>query len=201
MKIIFIFYNKTLFKVYLLQLTQKILQQITTTLFYFKPKQKLFLSFIFSLIICKSFGQIAKTNKNKIIFSPGLSYQRTLFAEINLMYIDDEATKGGPCNGGIAAGTRVGMEINVTGKDRMIAPKIGYELSGSLLCMRINSIYYIKNNEKDLRLLPEIGFSLGGAINLTYGYGFSVLNQKISQISKSRVTLTFNLHKNLWQQL
>jgi hypothetical protein len=149
-----------------------------------------------------SFAQSNKAQpKKRLILSPGISYQKNMFAELNAMLIDEAATRGGPCEGGLAAGPRIGMEMNFVASNRIVAPKLGYELSGQLICVRANAVYYISKTNKDLRLLPELGFSLMGTVNLCYGYGFSVLKDKIKEVSHSRITLTVNLSKNLWQQL
>jgi hypothetical protein len=143
-----------------------------------------------------AFGQESlKEDKPKLILSPGVSYQSQLFTELNLMYSRFDYSH----SGSVIWGPRVGLEANFK-KDRFIlAPKVGYELSGLLLSLRGNAIGYMDEKKLDLRILPEIGTSLFGTVNLTYGYSFPLLEYKSSVVSKHRVTLTTNFHLDLWR--
>ena len=57
---------------------------------------------------------------------------------------------------------------------------------------------YFQDDRSQLRILPELGISLGGAINLTYGYGQKIVGNKIYRLSNHRVSLTVNLQRDLW---
>jgi hypothetical protein len=90
------------------------------------------------------------------------------------------------------------IETNFNKNDFVIAPKIGYELAGMVFCFRGNAVCYFHKSQRDLRLLPEIGITLACMVNITYGYGFPILDNKILDIGRSRITLTINLHKDWW---
>lgn len=154
------------------------------------------------LVVCllhlSAIGQeLPDEDKPKLILSPGMSYQGQFFGEMNLMYSKYYIGHGGNA----IWGPRLGVEVNFN-KDRFIyAPKVGYELSGLLLAVRGNAVGYIDNKRLDLRLLPEAGISLLGAVNLTYGYSLPVLNFKSKEVARHRITLTANLHRELWYAL
>src|SRR5690606_27260585 len=103
--------------------------------------------------------------------SPGMSYQGMFFGEVNLMYSKYYIGHGGITNWG----PRLGIESNFRKDDYVYAPKIGYEFSSFIFIVRSNAIGYINSRKLDLRILPEAGFSLFGALNLAYGYSLSFL--------------------------
>jgi hypothetical protein len=156
-------------------------------------------NFLFILTIVS--GQKTKKEPNNILFfSPGISYQDELFGELNLMYAKDSRLDGGSCSGPAAVGPRLGIEFNMNPSNPIIVPKIGYEYSGLFLCLRVNALYYISQQQKDFRLLGEIGLSLSGYINLTYGYILPLQESMTSEYNESRVAITINLTKRLSQQ-
>lgn len=161
--------------------------------------KKLILVFlIVAAPVLSAIGQdLPEEDKPKLILSPGISYQGEFFGEINLMYSRLAIEHGG----NTIWGPRIGLEANFS-KDRFIyAPKVGYELSGMLIALRGNAIGYIDDKKLDLRLLPEAGLSLAGAINLTYGYSLPILNFKSPEVARHRITLTANVHRELWHAL
>lgn len=127
-------------------------------------------------------------------FSPGLIQQRNTFAEANLLIgkIIDEPHPKVPTIG--ISGVRIGIESDFT---RTIAPKIGYEYDIVGLSLRLSTVNYFQERNSELRLLPEIGISLCGWANLTYGYGIPLNNGDITDIGHHRVALSFNLNKSL----
>ncbi|MES2848931.1 MAG: hypothetical protein V4685_07740 [Bacteroidota bacterium] len=162
---------------------------------------KLFSFILFLITVSITHAQSNSINGgHTFIISPGTSYQSQFFAELNLMYAGDKSLNGGPCSGSFAAGPRIGVEYNFNSSNNIIAPKIGYEVSGLVICLRANAVYYIGKHINDLRLLPEAGFSLTGAINLTYGFSIPLLSNRLTEVSRSRITLTFNCNKKLWRQ-
>lgn len=161
--------------------------------------KKLILAYLTLLIpVLSAIGQnLPEEDKPKLILSPGFSYQGQFFGEINLMYASHYIGHGGNA----IWGPRIGIEANVN-QDRFVyAPKLGYELSGLLIALRGNAVGYIDNKRIDLRLLPEAGISLLGAINLTYGYNLPVLRFKSPEVARHRITFTVNVHRELWQAL
>lgn len=131
------------------------------------------------------------------MLSPGVSYQRQFMPELNLMLAKISIEQGGDA----VWGPRIGMESNFNKNDFIVGTKIGYELSGMVVCFRGNAISYFHQGKTDLRLLPEVGLSLFGAVNLTYGYSIPLLDYRISSISNHRLTLTVNLNRDLWKAL
>ena len=149
--------------------------------------RKLIFIFLFFPIVC--FGQ------RSLVISPGVSYQKGFYGELNLMCGEFECEHGF-C--GFWLGYRVGMETNFNPNHFIYAPKIGCEISFLPIALRANTVGYIKSGVCDLRLLPEIGLSFVGTINLTYGYGISVLKDKIPEVGRHRVALVLNLGRDNW---
>jgi hypothetical protein len=161
--------------------------------------KKLTLAFLIVVTpFLSAIGQdLPEEDKPKLILSPGISYQGQIFGEINLMYSKLAIEHGGNA----IWGPRIGIEANFS-RDRFIyAPKVGYELSGMLIALRGNAVGYFDDRKLDLRLLPEAGVSLAGAINLTYGYSLPILNHKSTEVARHRITLTANVHRDLWHAL
>ena len=98
-------------------------------------------------------------------------------------------------------GPRFGFESSLTSKDYIFAPKIGYEISGLMICLRGNALAYLQNKRSDFRLLPEAGLSLSGVINLTYGYNLHIYGDKIRDITNHKFSLLINLNYDLLKGL
>ncbi|MCA8833176.1 hypothetical protein [Hymenobacter pini] len=151
-------------------------------------------SFVFAVLIRVNDAR-AQTSVRRIVCSPGVSYQEHFFGEINLMYADVET-------GHIAGviGPRVGMEVSW--QDRLIyAPKIGYEIAAAVITFRGNIIGYVDRGRLDMRVLPEVGGSLLGSANLTYGYNAPLLTYRSEATSRHRITLTVNIISDIWDEL
>jgi hypothetical protein len=143
-----------------------------------------------------------KNSKKQFILSPGISLQKSFFAELNLTFANKSLLENFSETGtSLIIGPRIGLELGNINNRTFIAPKIGYEVSGMFFCLRGNLVYYIENGNNDLRILPEIGISYLGFANLTYGYGFPITKNKIEVINNSNVRLTFNLSKKLWKRI
>ena len=135
--------------------------------------------------------------QKKLIFSPGVSYQKTFFGELSLMYAETAMNHTGF---GIY-GPKLGVEANFSSTNFIFAPKLGFEVDVLFFSLRASAISYIEDGNADLRLLPEFGFSFLGLANLTYGYGIPVLSYRVEDVSCHRVTLTFNLSRDLWRDI
>jgi len=154
---------------------------------------------VFSSILC--FSQEKKSQseiKTDFAFSPGLILQGSLFADVNIIIgkvtvaLDSKIPIVG------IHGFRLGFESNfLDNENYTIAPKIGYEVSPMLYTLRLSAVNYFQNGNSEFRILPELGFSLGGWINLTYGYGIAFVDKNLKNISNHRVSLSFNLNKKL----
>lgn len=151
-------------------------------------------SILLILLFVVPFAGLAQ---KKLILSPGVSYQKEFFAELSIMYAETAMNNTGL---GIY-GPRLGVEVNFDSDNFIYAPKLGFEVDVLFLSVRANAVSYIDSGDVDLRILPEVGFSFFGLANLTYGYGIPVLNHRVEDISRHRVTLTFNLSRDLWRDL
>ena len=142
-----------------------------------------------------SFGQ--DDRKIDVLFSPGIIYQQNLFLDANLLI--GELTivpRKIPIIG--VEGWRIGVESNLRSETNFaIAPKIGYEYSMTFFSFRCSALNYFQNGNSEFRLLPEIGFSMGGWANLNYGYGISFNDGDLINVGKHRVSLSFNLNRKL----
>jgi len=153
---------------------------------------------LFILVSSSTFSQVGKKNiPIKPILSPGLIYQNQFMGELNVMFSRLELTTGGSA----IWGPRIGLESGFNKDKFIIAPKVGYELSGLLFCIRGSALTYFQANKVDVRFLPEIGLSLSGALNLCYGYNFHLFNDKIDDVTSNRISLTLNLDFELWRGL
>lgn len=132
------------------------------------------------------------------ILTPGISLQTQTFMELNLTFAKIEC---GPCNGCSIAGPMIGIESNLNQDHWIYAPKIGFQAAALLMTFRGSVINYIDKGHTDLRILPEIGIGLMGAINLTYGYNIPLLKFEIPTISRHRISLTINLARQIWYHL
>ena len=61
--------------------------------------------------------------------------------------------------------------------------------------LRINAIIYFRDRAADFRILPEVGFTAFGYVNLMYGYGLPLLKSELTDISRHRFSITLNLFK------
>ncbi len=153
-------------------------------------------------IICVGFIFLApislysqvKHRKPDYALSPGISIQKEVLYEINTLIGRYENSTGGNAFGGV----RFGFESNLKqGINNIIAPKIGLEISGMLICLRITAINYFQNHKNQFTLLPEFGISYMGFVNLTYGYNIFMSKNNFIDIGSHRICLTFNLNRDL----
>ena len=154
---------------------------------------------IFSSILGYSQEKENQTKaKTDFAFSPGLILQGNLFADVNLLIgkVTVDLNSKIPIVG--IQGFRLGFESNfLDNKNYTIAPKVGYEISPMLYTLRLSAVNYFQNSNSEFRILPELGLSLGGWINLTYGYGISLENKNLKNVSNHRISLNFNLNRKL----
>ena len=159
--------------------------------------KKVFSSLIITILFAVSVNGQTSEERRKVILSPGVSYQGQFFGELNLMFSKLWIEHAGTA----IIGPRIGVESNFNPTKFIYAPKIGYEISGLLIAMRASTIGYIEKGKLDLRILPELGTSLLGAVNLTYGYNIPLKTFRATDVTKHRVTLTANLDFELWEAL
>jgi hypothetical protein len=163
-------------------------------------KYTLFLLCLF--LSLSSFSQQKNAKKKKKLdfaLSTGLIWQDNLFGDINIIAGDVSLIKGKIPLIGID-GFRIGFETNFkSDRQFIIAPKFGYDFSIDFLSMRISAVNYFQNGKSEFRILPELGISIEGVINLTYGYGIRFNDANINGLSNHRLSLIINYNKRLWK--
>jgi len=147
-------------------------------------------------------SEVQKKQFRDILFSPGLIVQHETFLEFN-MYIGDVTVLPSskiPIVG--VDGFRIGVETNLRdGHNHTIAPKIGYEMAVTIMALRLSAVNYFQNGRSEFRLLPELGISIYGWVNLTYGYGIPFNDGNLNNVSYHRVGLSFNLDRRLYDEI
>ena len=164
------------------------------------------LFFMLIMTVSLNYAQSGETAKEKkrfpdLLFSPGIIVQHETFLEFNVLlgYVTVE-------NGKIPVvgvdGFRLGLETNLRdGHNHTIAPKIGYEMSVTVFSIRLSAVNYFQNGNSEFRILPELGVSMNGWANLTYGYGIAINSGHLNNVSNHRVGLSFNLDRRLSEEL
>jgi hypothetical protein len=155
--------------------------------------------FILALFLCNAQQRPGFKTEKSFLFSPGLISQSNIFADLNLTYgviTMVNEPKVPPIFG--VSGYRIGFESNFrSGNNYIIAPKVGYEYSLLVLVARISAVNYFQNKNSEFRLLPEIGITFLGEINLTYGFGIRFNQGNIDGLSKHRIGISINLNRKL----
>lgn len=149
---------------------------------------------VFAIIFSTAIFSQEKKKKYDFAFSPELVTQKEIFVGANLLVgkVTIEKMSIG------MSGVRIGFESNLKSNlDFIIAPKIGVEISSTILVMRLSAVNYFQNDKSEFRIVPEIGLSWGGFVNLTYGYNFRLTNSQIDNLNSHRFCLSFNLNKRL----
>ena len=142
-----------------------------------------------------------KNTKLDFAFSPGIILQHQFFSDVNIIVGKVTVDNGKIPIVGIS-GVRLGFESNFKdGKDFIIAPKIGYEISATIFTIRLSAANYFNNSKSEFRIIPELGISVLGFANLTYGYGIPINKSDIYKLSHHRVSLTINLNKKLSREV
>ena len=117
---------------------------------------------------------------NEKFISTGISYQYLFSYQIDYYSAKEEFGHGLLY---LLNGYKYGIEATYY-KNFIIAPKVSYEINAMFLCFRAGISPYFSKNSFDLRILPEIGFSLYGKANLCYGYNIPVykkMNENINE--------------------
>ena len=61
--------------------------------------------------------------------------------------------------------------------------------------LRISAINYFRDRTADFRILPKVGFTAFGYVNLMYENGLPLLKSELTDISRHRFSITLNLFK------
>ena len=148
--------------------------------------KKIFFQMVFVFLANQCFSQ-----NHDLIFSGGIIKQKRWTGDFVIMY---GAMSGGPCSPPVLAGVGLGSEFLSTAEGKtVIAPKITAQISPMLFTLKLSEINYLQGGSADIRLLPEIGLSLIGLVNVCYGYNIHLFGNKFEDISNHRMALTFCL--------
>lgn len=89
-------------------------------------------------------------------------------------------------------GFRMGSEFSLN-KNFYIGPKVGFEADFAFISAKLNLINYTDFNYYEPKLTPEIGLSIAGYLNVTYGYNISLTSKRIEHIPTHRISITINI--------
>jgi|SRR6218665_358205 len=153
------------------------------------------------LILFLTFSSIVNSQETALdgdrfgfAFSPGIIVQRNVFLEANVFAGRIIANTNSKVPAVGVMGFRAGLETDCK---RTIAPKVGYEIAILAITARLSAANYFQDSHSDFRIIPEIGFTMGGWASVTYGYGISFKNSNLTDIGHHRVSLSFNLNRRL----
>ena len=145
------------------------------------------------LCVLPVFG-FAQRFEPDLALSPGIVYQGEPVYELNLLagrYVSEMSGNAFP-------GVRLGVETNFRqGNEWYFAPKAGFELSGMIICFRGTAMACVQRSDIQFRLVPEIGVSLAGLVNLTYGYAFAFNRPDGFDLPRHRIALSLNLNRDV----
>jgi hypothetical protein len=129
----------------------------------------------------------------------GAGAQDRAFVEIGLIYQSiyrhplSLASRGGYFS----------VDVFIDDKNLLLAPKAGYEFTAGFLGIGGDVTYYLDNNyneEGDDRtawaVTPKAGLSILGFANIFYGYSIPISKERITTISRNRVSITINLNRD-----
>lgn len=89
-------------------------------------------------------------------------------------------------------GLKIGSEF-LLNTNFCMGPKIGAEIDIALLSTRLSLINYTNFKAYEPKITPEIGFSILGYVNITYGYNIPLTPKRIKHIPTHRLSITVNL--------
>lgn len=75
--------------------------------------------------------------------------------------------------------------------------KVFYDVRLFVFALRLNGLTYFKGSAHDFRFTPEIGLTSNGLYNIYYGYNIPVGGTEFSEVSRSRLSITFNLFRRV----
>ncbi len=163
------------------------------------------LSLLFSLILSVNtilskdiFDPIKASERNYCINGElKYNYQKSSGIEVGINF-----TKypGFPKKGLFEAGIYLSCEYKVLGKNNCFAPKLGlgiteldYKFNGFGYCAKLNTVLYTTSEKSDLRLLPEVGISYLGLLNITYGHSLPLSKSTIPAIANHVISCGVNI--------
>ncbi len=165
---------------------------------------------LFLLIICSKltvFGQeIPKdslqinhnrqfTTEKQISIRGGIGFQKNIFPEVGLALHE--------CNysdvGFFSNDFYTAIEWIPNTQQNLYGLKIGYEANTSILLLNggIELKYLTDFKEKDIVIMPKIGFGLFGDVNIFYGYAITTNNNPFEKIiGNHQLSIVFNFNNH-----
>lgn len=90
------------------------------------------------------------------------------------------------------AGFRMGSEFSLN-ENFFIAPKVGAELNLVLISAKMSFINYTDFKYYEPKITPEIGLSIVGVLNFTYGYNIPLSKKRIEHVPTHRFSVILNI--------
>lgn len=95
------------------------------------------------------------------------------------------------------------VDVFIDKSNILLGPKLGYEFTAGLVGAALDMTYYIDHNfdgegsnRSGIVATPKIGVSILGFANVFYGYAIPLTDERISTITRNRLSLVFNLNKD-----
>ncbi len=88
-------------------------------------------------------------------------------------------------------------EFSLRKESPMYGVKAFYDINLFVFALRLNAITYVKGSANDFRFTPEVGLTANGLYNIYYGYNIPVGGTEFNEVSRSRLSITFNLFRGL----
>jgi hypothetical protein len=124
----------------------------------------------------------------------GVGYSRSTFIDVSLVSgrkiwaNDDKFIIG-------FSGFTAGGSFHFNNENAVVAAKVGYEyVAVWLFAGKLDCAYYTDTDVGDLRLVPQLGFSLVGLVNLYYGYKIPLAGYRLDPVGRHCINLTCNLN-------
>jgi hypothetical protein len=159
---------------------------------------------IYTQVVFSQVDSSASINKNiwasekHYFFSGGIVYDGHTYGDIGIVYGITNTTRMIEPS---LAGYRFGSEFMFDNEKFIMGPKVSAELDVLIIGGRINIIDYTDFTYHDVKLTPEIGFTVDGAVDLFYGYNITLTNSEIKKVGEHRISLIINFDKEYWKFL
>ena len=161
---------------------------------------KLFISvllLVFSIPVFSQVDTTAKPAKSRF-WTPryGIGIQHSPFLEIGIARLGSESHRlefGSWC---FYSGAELGYRI----QDSKMIPgiKCGFETSWVIFMWALEAKYLSDFNYSQLLITPKIGLSLGGIVNILYGYN---IYAGLKGVGNNQISLTVNLNKKTLRKI
>jgi hypothetical protein len=100
-------------------------------------------------------------------------------------------------------GPYASIDLLIDDDNFLIGPKLGYELTAGVIGVAFDVTYYFDqnydnegNHPQTIVGTPKAGITLLGFVDLFYGYQIPFSEQRITSLSRHRLSINFNLNKD-----